>query len=51
MQDQDVPPEAEGEADDGEDVAHLTPVAKPATTASRMAEFTALPWTTATAPH
>ena len=51
MQDQDVPPEAEGEADDGEDAVPRTPAASPAATASSTAAFTALPWTTATAPH
>jgi CheY-like chemotaxis protein len=49
MQDPDVPPEAEGETDDGEGVVRPTAADNPAAAIARQAEFTAPPWTTAIA--
>ena len=51
MQDQDVPPAVEGEADGGVAAAPPTPAANPAVTGNSTAASTALPWTIVTAPR
>ena len=51
MLDPEIPPEAEGETDGGEGVAHRIAAEWALAATGNTAEFTPLPWITATVPR